>query len=998
MKKNVRDKKERTDNTEPREITSSTKKISRQNKELLNTERDNFRNSMETLPFGVQILSTASEFMYINPTMLNMWGYQTIEQLKAVRLEKAFTPESVALMRRIYKERLTGKIPYVHELTMICKNGQLRDVRVYPQEIVWNKQACYQLIYEDVTERKKMVKDLRFSNAAFSSIHEAIFIMDADFTITHWNSISEKIFGIRSSDAIGKSIGQLMQMVEEHPGQNQQRMIDLITKRYNHEEQIYRTPKGDIWVDVHTQAVENEEKIIGWVTLAMDISNRKKNEETLRESEERYRTLVAASPNGIIQTSLDGMIIYASPKMRKLVGYEDPDAAFGHSPLEWIMPEDRARAANNIKRILTGELLGANYYRVLRKDQTYFWGEINSSILRNNEGTPIGMMSVFSDITERKKAEEELTRRALLLDATNDGILLSDMEGNIIFANEAICRAFGTKREQMLHITTMDQTLVSSENFHTMNEQILQHGSLTFEIVRHDPQGLTRYVEIRAQIVRIEDKDLVMTISRDITEHKKSEEELRDRERRFRELAESITDVFYAMDRDFRFTYWNHASELTSGIKSEDALGKHYFDVVSDTDARRQTFEIFKSVMETGIPRYFTMKFPGEKPVVHEISAYPTREGISVFSRDITEKEEINNRLKQSEERLRIVFEDAPDAYCLYDMKGKIIDANRTSETMTGYSRQDVLGKTLIEMKMLPYEDDIAKAMEMLKKNANGHATGPDELHLVRRDGKVIDIEVTSFPTHIGEQVLVLAIIRDITERKKMQENLMITDRLASIGELAAGMAHELNNPLTSILGLGDLVLNENIPDNVREDINNISNEARRMAVVTKNMLAFSRKHPSVKTRLNINDVLSKVLEVRTYEYRTNNIQVINRLADDLPEIMGDNYQLQQVFLNIIINAEYFMKEAHNGGTLTVISRQHGSNIQISIIDDGPGISKENLNHLFNPFFTTKPVGKGTGLGLSICYGIITEHNGHIYVESELGKGTEFIIELPVAE
>jgi PAS domain S-box-containing protein len=498
--------------------------------------------------------------------------------------------------------------------------------------------------------------------------------------------------------------------------------------------------------------------------------------------------------------------------------------------------------------------------------------------------------------------------------------------------------------------------------------------------------------------VRIEDKDLVMTISRDITEQKKSEEQLRDRERRFRELAESITDVFYAMDRNFRFTYWNHASELTSGIKSETALGKHYFDVVTDSDARRQTFDIFQNVMETGIPRYFTMKFPGEKFAVHEISAYPTREGISVFSRDITEKEEINNRLRQSEERLRIVFEDAPDAYCLYDMEGKIVDANRTSETMTGYLRQEALGKTLIEMKMLPYEEDIAKSMEMLKKNANGEATGPDELHLVRRDGKVIDVEVTSFPTVIGEQTLVLAIIRDITERKKMQENLVITDRLVSIGELAAGTAHELNNPLTSIIGLADLVLNENIPDHVREDIQNIGNEARRMAVVTKNMLAFSRKHPSVKTRLNINEVLSKVLEVRTYEYRINNIQVINRLASRLPEVMGDYYQLQQVFLNIIINAEYFMKETHNGGTLTVVSKQHGNNIQISIIDDGPGISKENLKHLFDPFFTTKPVGKGTGLGLSICYGIITEHNGQIYVESELGKGTEFIIELPAAE
>jgi signal transduction histidine kinase len=145
-----------------------------------------------------------------------------------------------------------------------------------------------------------------------------------------------------------------------------------------------------------------------------------------------------------------------------------------------------------------------------------------------------------------------------------------------------------------------------------------------------------------------------------------------------------------------------------------------------------------------------------------------------------------------------------------------------------------------------------------------------------------------------------------------------------------------------------------------------------------------------------INGVIEKVLELRAYEQRVSNIQINTQFAPDLPEIMADYFQLQQVFLNIVINAEHFMIEAHKRGTLAITTERIGDTIRASFTDDGPGISKENLGHLFNPFFTTKEVGKGTGLGLSICHGIITEHGGRIYAESKLGKGTTFVVELPI--
>jgi signal transduction histidine kinase len=220
------------------------------------------------------------------------------------------------------------------------------------------------------------------------------------------------------------------------------------------------------------------------------------------------------------------------------------------------------------------------------------------------------------------------------------------------------------------------------------------------------------------------------------------------------------------------------------------------------------------------------------------------------------------------------------------------------------------------------------------------------------------------------------------TERKGVEEQLLITDRLASIGELASGIAHELNNPLTSVIGFSQLLLGKDIPDDIREDIKVIYNEARRAAEVMQNLLIFARKHSPVKQLISINSVIEKVLALRAYEQRVENIQAITHLAPDLPEIMADYFQMQQVFLNIIINAEHFMLEAHKRGTLTITTQRLMGVLRASFADNGPGIAKE--------------VGMGTGLGLSICHGIITEHGGKIYAESELGRGATFVVELPI--
>ncbi len=241
----------------------------------------------------------------------------------------------------------------------------------------------------------------------------------------------------------------------------------------------------------------------------------------------------------------------------------------------------------------------------------------------------------------------------------------------------------------------------------------------------------------------------------------------------------------------------------------------------------------------------------------------------------------------------------------------------------------------------------------------------------------------------------VLLVLDDVTEERAKQNRLYLTDRLASIGEMAAGIAHELNNPLTGVIAMSQLLLDEGMSDGVKEDLKVICSEAQRAAAVVKHLLIFARKHTAEREAVQINTVVEDVLSLRAYEQKVNNIRVTTRFDNHLPEIIADPFQIQQVFINIVLNAEQAMMAAHKEGTLTITTGRVGGGIKVSFSDDGPGISPENMRKLFSPFFTTKEVGKGTGLGLSICYGIVTDHGGRIYARSELGKGATFVVELP---
>jgi signal transduction histidine kinase len=241
-----------------------------------------------------------------------------------------------------------------------------------------------------------------------------------------------------------------------------------------------------------------------------------------------------------------------------------------------------------------------------------------------------------------------------------------------------------------------------------------------------------------------------------------------------------------------------------------------------------------------------------------------------------------------------------------------------------------------------------------------------------------------------------IASLRDNTEERLLQERLLQSEKMASVGQLVSGVAHELNNPLTGVMGFAQLLLSRDLDDTARTQVQTIYAEAERAAKIVQNLLSFARRRRPTKEMADVNGLLQRVLELRSYDLTVRNISLDMTLDARMASAWVDPDQIQQVFFNVIKNAEQSMAEEKQGGRLTVVTRGSTDNVRISIADDGPGIPPDIQRRVFDPFFTTKDAGEGTGLGLTICYSIIDEHGGRIWTENQPGGGAVFHIELPV--
>ena len=765
-----------------------------------------------------------------------------------------------------------------------------------------------------------------------------------------------------------------------------------------------------------------------------------KSKEGLIVSEKSYRTLVENALIGVYKTNLKGEILYVNNALVSMLGFDSAEEMIaGGTLVRYKNPSDRAILISELTEKGKANNFG---FEVLTKT-----GEIKNVILNATlEGNTLSGMLL--DIAERKRAEQrvnhltnvlkairnvnqlithEKDRQNLIQQSCNllvqkqgyEGawILLLDENGTFVTAvstgsgeNTSI---FLKQLEAGNHPVCVRELLGQEQVFIAYDQPGKRHEGCVLAD-EHSSRGVFRCkLEYEGKLYGVlgvtvpsgtvfdeEEQALFHELGNDISfalSKIEDEEKLLRVESHYQTMIQTSIDSFLITDANGRFVSINDTFCRLLGYSREELLAMSLQDVEA-TETREETARHIQRVMESGGDRFDTKYRCRDGGIVSlDISVnYLSTEGLFfVFLRDITEHKRAEEALIKSEENFRHSIDDSPLSIRILNTDGETIYANRTLLDIYGFD-------SLEELKMTPNKkvytpESYAEHRKRVEKRQRGeYVPASYAISIVRKDGNIRHLEVIRKEVLWDGKPQFQMLYRDITQVKQLQAQLIMQDRLASIGQLVSGVAHELNNPLTSVIGFSELLLQRELPDDVKADLKVVNDEAKRTSLIVKNLLTFARQQPQDKRAISINESVQTVLQLRSHEQSANNITVNAHFAPDLPQIMGNGSQLQQVFFNIIVNAEQAMLEVHKKGTLTITTEQIGGLIRASFTDDGPGISPENMARLFTPFFTTKGVGKGTGLGLTICQGIITEHGGKIHAESEPGKGATFIIELPV--
>ncbi len=606
-----------------------------------------------------------------------------------------------------------------------------------------------------------------------------------------------------------------------------------------------------------------------------------------------------------------------------------------------------------------------------------------------------GAVITFDDVTEHRSLAE---RYRLVVETTRDAIVITNRERRITFANPAAHDLFA-RGPELIGIAA--ERCVPPELLSDVREaddRAFAGASQSYEGVIMRDDGERRIVAVSsAPLVELGVVTGIVSSMRDITDERRARDAVAQSEARYRNLFESASDAIYTLDVLGAFTSVNEATcELTD--RTRDVLLGQSSAPIFDAADLPTVAEHFRRALRGEAVRY-ECHFcrPGGERRLISVTYTPIRRGDDIIgvlgvARDMTEARARAADLKRSEARYARLVESASDAIFTVDEQGLFTAVNRALEVAIGRAREELIGAPFAE---LVDERDLADTEALLRSTFAGERSRAS-VRYKRQGGEIRHGSVITSPVlDDGRIVGALGIMRDVTDEKRLAEQLLQQEKLAAVGQLVSGVAHELNNPLAGVMAFSQLLLaSPSLDDEAREGIATIGREAQRAAKIVSNLLTFARQQPAERSAARLNDIVTDTLELRRYALRAAGIAVTLDLDPALPTTWADPFQLQQVVLNLLGNSEHALKDV-DGARIDIRTAITRTEVVLSVSDNGPGISADQRDRIFNPFYTTKPVGQGTGLGLSISDGIVREHGGRIRVESTPGEGATFIVELP---
>ncbi len=767
---------------------------------------------------------------------------------------------------------------------------------------------------------------------------DPLFVLDENGVIRTVNQASIALLGYVESDLVGRKIVAVIPDLAIKTTHTRHVGLAALLKVgvLRDVETVALTSDGDrIPVSFSGSVMlDEDDAVAGLVCIAIDIRQRLENQAQLR----RLATALESTGEAIMITDTRGKIEYVNRAFEKMTGYTRREAI---GQLTRILKRcDGDGRYDQMLEAMEGEKTWYGSFLDRRKDGSFINLEESVAPVRDSGGNTLNYVAVVRDVTARRRAEAERSRLATALEATGEGIIITDVSGVIQYVNPAFERMTGFTSEESLG----------------QNPRILNSG---------------------------------------------------------KENSELFRDMYAKLGRDeiWRGSYVNKRKDGT------------FFDV--------------------------------EETIAPVLDASGVKSNYVAVLRDITEQREVEKYIRSNEERFRAVVESAYDAIISTDSDGKIIFWNLAARTCFGYSSDDILGKTVTSIVPKRFAKKFNNRIGVYLSLDHGTVIGRSvELIGLRRDGTEFPMEVSLANWKTDEGMFVTAIARDITERNKaehdlrtskerleemharLKENqaqLIQSEKLASLGLIAAGVAHEINNPVAYIMGnidtLNDYVLHfqelfvmydrldgllqgidapqvtallqsiseaksEKDLDFVLQDIGYLISESlegtNRVKDIVQNLKSFARVDEAEQVEADINECIESTLRIvwNNLKYKC----TVEKTLGALPKVLCQPGKLNQVFLNLLVNAAEAIPDK---GVISILTECVGGHIIVRISDTGSGIEPEYVNSLFTPFFTTKPVGQGTGLGLSISYGIIQEHDGRIDVESQVGEGTTFTVSIP---
>lgn len=493
-------------------------------------------------------------------------------------------------------------------------------------------------------------------------------------------------------------------------------------------------------------------------------------------------------------------------------------------------------------------------------------------------------------------------------------------------------------------------------------------------------------------IVKADEVVGASALARDVTEE-------REKEKRFTELFETLQEGVYFSTPEGKLLDANPALVRVLGYEDKDELLQLEARALNSDPNRSPV--LGRSADDQGDVRTREIllrrkdgslgMFVDTSRAVWDTSGKITRyQGTLV---DVTERRKMERALRGQEEFQRYLLESFPDLILVIDLNESYSFVSSRVRDLLGFTREDLLGKKLQEQDHSPELQTLVRELMAGKKLFDACEFGARH-----RDGSWRTMRASASPLFDAENKVsgVIVSVRDLTVEKKLEQQIIQSERLAAMGQMIGGFAHELNNPLTSILGMSELLQDSRDPDTTHKQLEILHQQARRAVEIVQNLTYFSRPPAPGKSSVDLGELVQRTLDLHAYSLRKSNITVDFLREGAIPPVNGDAHQLMQVFLNLILNSEQAIRELRDRGTLRIRLERGPNTVSIIFQDDGPGISAEILPNIFDPFYTTKRPGRGTGLGLSIGKAILREHNGNIEAASGPGGGAVFRVTLPV--